>query len=269
MTLTLHDKTDRLRSLISDAGSAAIAFSGGTDSSFLLHFASGISTLKLLAVTVSTPYMFEFEITEAKEFCINYGIDHRVVKMEFPDSIKGNPPERCYLCKKEVMKVIRLEAEQAGMKFIFDGTNTDDISDYRPGMKALREAGIRSPLVEVGLTKEEIRALAVKAGLKAGNKPSNTCLLTRFPHDTMITPGDLRRAENAEIFLSSIGFEGSRVRVHGEVARIECRNEQFVALTAAETREKIISALKNFGYKYITVDLEGYRSGSMNKTTEK
>lgn len=266
MTATLRDKTDRLRAAISDAGAVAIAFSGGTDSSFLLHFASGISTLKLLAVTVSTPYMFEFEITEAKEFCINYGINHRVVKIDFPDSVKGNPPERCYLCKKEVMKAVRFEAEQDGMKFIFDGTNADDISDYRPGMKALREADIRSPLAEAGLTKEEIRTLAVKAGLKAGSKPSNTCLLTRFPHDTLITPGDLRRAENAEVFLSSMGFEGSRVRVHGEVARIECRKEHFAALAAAETREKIISALKELGYRYVTVDLEGYRSGSMNKT---
>jgi uncharacterized protein len=269
MISTLGEKTDRLRAILTEAGSAAIALSGGTDSSFLVHFASGISTLDLLAVTVSTPYMFESEVREAAVFCRKNGVKHVVKNMEFPGSVKGNPPDRCYLCKKEVMKAVRQEADKAGMKFIFDGTNTDDVSDYRPGMKALKESGVRSPLLEAGLTKEEIRLLASKEGLEAAGKPSNTCLLTRFPHDTLITPEALRRAEKAETFLKAAGFEGSRVRVHGDMVRIECRKEQLPDIISEATREKIIAALKELGYRYITVDLEGYRSGSMNKTAEK
>jgi uncharacterized protein len=269
MSLLLRKKTERLRSILSEASSAAIALSGGTDSTFLVHFSTRITNLRILAVTVSTPYMFDSEIREAKEFCRKYRVQHSVIKIDFPDSVKGNPPDRCYLCKKEVMKAVRIEAEKTGMKFIFDGTNADDVSDYRPGMKALKESGIRSPLLEAGLTKEEIRILAGNEGLEVSNKPSNTCLLTRFPHDTLIIPDDLRRAEKAEIFLRSIGFEGSRVRVHGEMARIECRKEHLSDIVSEEAGKKIISALKELGYKYITVDLEGYRSGSMNKTTDK
>jgi uncharacterized protein len=268
MTLTIQDKSESLRAILSDAGSVAIAFSGGTDSSFLVHFASGISGLRLLAVTVSTPYMFESEIKEAASFCKKYGIKHRVINMEMPGSIKGNPPERCYLCKKEVMQVVRRVAQEAEMTCIFDGTNADDVADYRPGMKALKELGIRSPLLEAGLTKEEIRVLAGKEGLAISNKQSNTCLLTRFPHDSVIMPDDLRRVENAEMIMTSMGFEGSRIRLHGETARIEIRKEHFLKIVHEETRISIVSSLKKLGFRYITVDLEGYRSGSMDKILE-
>jgi uncharacterized protein len=213
--------------------------------------------------------MFDSEIREATDFCKKYNIRHRVISLEFPDSIKGTPPERCYLCKKEVMKAVRLEAEKNGMRFIFDGTNADDVSDYRPGIKALKESGIRSPLLEAGLTKEEIRILAGNERLEISSKSSKTCLLTRFPHVTLITHDDLLRAENAEMFLRSIGFYGSRVRVHGDIARIECRKEHLPEIVSEKTGEKITLAFKKLGYKYITVDLEGYRSGSMNNTTEK
>lgn len=269
MNMTLNDKTDRLGKILTEAGSAVIALSGGADSSFLVHFASGISTLNLMAVTVSTPYMFESEVSEAAVFCRERGVRHVVINVEFPASVKGNPPDRCYLCKKEVMKAVRYEADKAGMKFIFDGTNVDDVSDFRPGLKALKESGVRSPLLEAGLTKEEIRLLATKEGLEVAGRPSNTCLLTRFPHDTIITPEALRRAEKAETFLKSAGFEGSRVRVHGDMVRIECRKEQLPDIVNEATREKITQAFKELGYRYITVDLEGYRSGSMNKTAEK
>jgi uncharacterized protein len=185
--------------------------------------------------------------------------------MEIPESVTGNPPDRCYLCKKEVMKAVRSAAMDAGIINIFDGTNADDVHDYRPGMKALEELGVRSPLLEAGLTKKEIRILAREAGLDVSDKPSNACLLTRFPHDSAIIPDDLRRAEEAELILSNLGFGGSRIRVHGELVRIECRKEHFVRIIADEMREKIISALKELGYRYITIDIEGYRSGSMNK----
>ena len=263
--MTPHDKLRKLRTILSDTGAAAIALSGGTDSTFLVSVASGISGLRVLAVTVSTPYMFISEVEEAAAFCDRCGVMHRTIRMDIPETVRGNPPDRCYLCKTEVMGVVRATAGKEGISVIFDGTNADDVNDYRPGMRALEELNIRSPLLEAGLTKNEIRALAREAGLDVSDKPSNACLLTRFPHDTSILPGELRKAEEAEIFLNSMGLEGSRIRVHGDLVRIECRTEYFPKIMEANMREKMITALKNMGYKYITVDIEGYRSGSMNK----
>jgi uncharacterized protein len=263
--MTPHDKLRKLRTILSDSGAAAIALSGGTDSTFLVSVASGISGLRLMAVTVSTPYMFASEVEEAAAFCDRYGVMHREIVMEIPESVKGNPPDRCYLCKTEVMRAVRGAAGEEGISVIFDGTNADDVRDYRPGMRALEELNVRSPLLEAGLTKNEIRALAREADLDVSDKPSNACLLTRFPHDTAILPVELRKAEEAEIFLTGMGFDGSRIRVHGELVRIECRTDLFPKIMEDNMREKIISALKKLGYKYITVDIEGYRSGSMNK----
>jgi uncharacterized protein len=218
-----------------------------------------------MAVTVNTSVYLYPEVEEAAAFCDRIGVMHREIKMDIPETVRGNPPDRCYLCKTEVMGVVRSVAGEAGISVIFDGTNADDVNDYRPGMRALAELNVRSPLLEAGLTKNEIRALAREAGLEVIDKPSNACLLTRFPHDTEIVPGELRKAEEAELLISSLGFVGSRIRVHGELVRIECRTELFPKLMENNIREKIISALKRLGYKYITVDIEGYRSGSMNK----
>jgi len=266
--MTPHDKLSKLRIILSDTGAAAIALSGGTDSTFLVSVASGISGLRVMAVTVSTPYMFASEVEEAEAFCNRYGVMHRTIRMDIPETVRGNPPDRCYLCKTEVMGVVRRAAGEEGISVIFDGTNADDVSDYRPGMRALEELDIRSPLLEAGLTKNEIRALAREAGLEVSDKPSNACLLTRFPHDTVILPGELRKAEEAEVFLTGMGFGGSRIRVHGDLVRIECKTELFPKIMEADMREKIITALKNIGYKYITIDIEGYRSGSMNKNIQ-
>jgi uncharacterized protein len=263
--MTPHDKLRKLRTILSDSEAAAIALSGGTDSTFLVSVASGISGLRIMAVTVSTPYMFVSEVEEAAAFCKRYGVMHREIKMDIPETIRGNPPDRCYLCKTEVIGVVRSAAGEAGISVIFDGTNADDVNDYRPGMRAIEELNVRSPLLEAGLTKNEIRALAREAGLDVSDKPSNACLLTRFPHDTAILPGALRKAEEAEIFLAGMGFGGSRIRVHGDLVRIECRKDLFPVIMEDNMREKIITALKKMGYKYITVDIEGYRTGSMNK----
>ena len=263
--MTQHDKLKKLRIILSDAGAAAIALSGGTDSTFLVSVASGISGLRLVAVTVSTPYMFVSEVEEAAAFCDRIGVMHREIKMDIPETVRGNPPDRCYLCKTEVMGAVRGVAGETGISVIFDGTNADDVNDYRPGMRALAELNVRSPLLEAGLTKNDIRELAREAGLDVSDKPSNACLLTRFPHDTAISSGELRKAEEAELLLSSLGFDGSRIRVHGELVRIECRTELFPKIIDADIREKIITALKRMGYKYITIDIGGYRSGSMNK----
>lgn len=268
MSATIREKSDRLIKILSEAGSAAIALSGGTDSCFLTSVAAGIKGLRFIAITISTPHMFSSEMRAATAFCKKHGVKHKVITMPIPVAVTGNPPDRCYLCKKEIIKAIINAAEKDRLNYIFDGTNADDIADYRPGIKALKEMGIRSPLLEAGLTKEDIRVLAREAGLEMSDKPSNTCLLTRFPHDTTIEPGDLRRAEKAEMLITSMGFEGSRLRIHGDVARIELRKEHFPAIIDEKTRKKLASEIKRLGYRYITVDLEGYRSGSMNKKTE-
>ncbi|MDZ7636567.1 MAG: ATP-dependent sacrificial sulfur transferase LarE [Bacteroidales bacterium] len=243
-----------------------MALSGGTDSTLLVSFAAGVSGLRVMAVTVRTPYMFSTEVKEAAMFCKSVGVEHREIVMDMPLTVTSNPPDRCYLCKREVMKAVTETAREGGFAFVFDGTNNDDLKDYRPGMKALREMNVRSPLAEAGLTKAEIRELAREARLDVSDKPSNSCLLTRFPHDTVMTPENLRMAEAAELIVTEMGFPGTRVRIHGELVRIECRGEHFAGILKEEVREKISSALKKLGYKYITIDAEGYRSGSMNKT---
>ncbi|MBE0679793.1 MAG: ATP-dependent sacrificial sulfur transferase LarE [Bacteroidales bacterium] len=259
------DKTNNLTAIMSDAGSAVIALSGGTDSTYLASFAAGIKGLRVMAVTVTTPYMFSSEVRDAVSFCKSAGMKHMEISMAMPRTVVSNPPERCYLCKREVMKAVTDAARERGYVYVFDGTNADDLLDYRPGMKALREFGIRSPLAEAGLTKSEIRELAREAGLAVSDKPSNSCLLTRFPHDTSITEVNLRRAEEAERITAEIGFAGARVRIHGELVRIELRRDQFAIIMNDDIREVLTSAIKKLGYKYITIDAEGYRSGSMNK----
>ncbi|MCI0523221.1 MAG: ATP-dependent sacrificial sulfur transferase LarE [Bacteroidales bacterium] len=263
--MTLRDKHNRLKRILSDAGSAIIALSGGTDSSFLVSVASTVGNARFMAVTVNTPYMFASEVSEASVFCRSVGMKHREIAFGIPESVTGNPPDRCYLCKTVVIQAIRKIAAEEKIETIFDGTNADDVHDYRPGMRALEEQKVRSPLLEAGLTKEDIRALARDAGLDISEKLSNTCLLTRFPHDTIITPSDLRKVEQAELLLAELGFRAPRIRVHGEIARIELRKEQICSITSDEVREKVVSRLKELGYIYVTIDLEGYRSGSMNK----
>jgi uncharacterized protein len=262
--MTTSEKLDNLRALLADAQSAVIALSGGTDSTLLTFTAAGITGLRLMAVTVNTPYMFGSEVKEAAAFCNKMGVEHREVRMDIPVMVVENPPDRCYLCKREVMSAITSLALKEGFKNVFDGTNADDQLEYRPGMRALREMGVRSPLAETGLTKGEIRELARKEGLEVSDRPSNTCLLTRFPHGTLIAQKELRKAEEAENYIASLGFRGSRVRVHEDLVRIECRKEHFDAIMYEATRRKITEALKAMGYRYITIDAEGYRSGSMD-----
>ncbi|MCA1741539.1 MAG: ATP-dependent sacrificial sulfur transferase LarE, partial [Bacteroidales bacterium] len=250
--MTRTDKTNRLTTIMSDAGSAVIALSGGTDSTYLASFAAGVKGLRVMAVTITTPYMFRSEVRDAAAFCKSAGIKHMEISMAMPGAVVSNPPERCYLCKSEVMKAVTNAAREGGYAYVFDGTNADDLLDYRPGMKALRELGIKSPLAEAGLTKSEIRVLAREAGLAISDKPSNSCLLTRFPHDTSITEENLRRAEEAERLTTEMGFAGARVRIHEDLVRIELRRDQFAIIMNDDIREVLTSAIKKLGYKYIT-----------------
>jgi pyridinium-3,5-biscarboxylic acid mononucleotide sulfurtransferase len=257
-------KLAKLNEILSRSGSVIIACSGGTDSVFLLHIASEIKSLRLMAVTIRTPYMPSEEIAGATEFCRKRGIIHRVVELSFPEEIRENPAERCYLCKRVILKSILDIAVKEGYNSVFDGSNADDTKEYRPGMKALKESGVRSPLLEANLTKKEIRKTSKAEGLDTWDKPANACLLTRFPHGTRITNEELRKVEKAEAVLCLLGFRGARVRVHGDVVRIEFLREQFRKGLYKANREKIAEKLKSIGYRYISVDIEGYQTGKMN-----
>ncbi len=257
-------KSAKLNSILKGMDNIAIAFSGGVDSSFLLYRAHKVNRSGIIGITIRTPYIPAREIDEAIEFTEKYGIRHKILELSFPDMIRTNPIERCYLCKKTLFNELLNFAEENNYKNIVDGTNADDAGDYRPGMKALKEMGIRSPLMEAGLTKIDIRELSRVEGLDIWDKPAMACLLTRIPYDTEIKEGMLRMIEQAEQILFEKGYPGTRVRVHGDIARIECLPGYIEKIIQNPDREDIISNLKKIGFRYVSLDLEGYRSGSSN-----
>jgi len=259
-----ENKSIKLNNILKDLGSFAVAFSGGVDSSFLLHRAHKAVKSGVIAITIRTPYIPVREITEAIEFTEKYGIRHKIVDIAFPEIIKHNPIERCYLCKKTLFTQLLEFAKTNNFKHVIDGTNADDSGDFRPGMKALKEMGIRSPLLEAGLTKREIRELSRTEGLEFWDKPAMACLLTRIPYDTEIKEGTLRMIEAAENMLLDKGYPGTRVRVHGDVARIECIPGFMEKMIKKAERDEITASLKKIGFRYVSLDLEGYRTGSSN-----
>ena len=261
-------KSIKLDTILKDLKSFVVAFSGGVDSSFLLHRAHSLGNLNVVAVTIRTPYVPVREINEATSFTKLHKIDHIIIDVSFPEIIRHNPVERCYLCKKALFSKILDFASTNGFKYIIDGTNADDKGDFRPGLKALLEMAVISPLAEAGLTKKEIRSLSHKAGLELWDKPAMACLLTRIPYNTEISEGMLRMIEAAEDMLLDKGYPGTRVRVHGEIARIECMPGFIEKIINDPDRELLVSNLKKIGFRYISLDLEGYRTGSMNPRTK-
>jgi len=257
-------KSTKLDSILTELKSFVIAFSGGVDSSFLAFRSMTLERVKMTAVTIRTPYMPDREINEAIEFTRLHEINHQIINVSFPEIIRYNPPERCYLCKKTLFSKIKDFASEGGYKYVVDGTNLDDKGDSRPGLKALAELSVRSPLAEAGLTKKEIRTLSKKAGLPLWDKPAMACLLTRIPYDTEISEEMLRMIEKAEDLLFEKGFPGTRIRVHGDLARIECLPGYLEKIINDPDRENLVSNLKKIGFRYISLDLEGYRTGSMN-----
>jgi uncharacterized protein len=262
--ILFQDKIKTLDSILRDLKSYLIAFSGGVDSTFLVYHSMQIKRIRFAAVTIRTEYIPKHEIDEAVDFCRKYGIGHTILDISFPEEIRFNPIERCYICKTLIFNNIRNYAKENHFLNIIDGTNADDNGDFRPGLKALTELGIRSPLMESGLIKSEIRELSQKVGLPTFNKPAYACLLTRIPYNVKVTEKDLRMIEEAEQYLFEKGFYGSRVRVHGDVARIECMPGYIGKLVQDPERENIISSLKKIGFRFISLDLEGYRTGSLN-----
>lgn len=261
-----ENKLIKLDAILRDLGSFVVGFSGGLDSSFLVHRASLLNDIKFMAVTIHTPYVPERELRESKEFSSQYKINHEIIEVPFPDNIRQNPEGRCYLCKKTLFGIIVGYALKNGYRYIADGTNADDKNDYRPGLKALREMNIRSPLAEAGLSKKEIRELAKEAGLSFWDKPALSCLLTRIPFNTDVSENMLGMIEKAEDHLHEKGYPGTRVRMHGDIARIECDPLYTQRLVNDPELGSIVAKLKNIGFRYVSLDLEGYRTGSMNST---
>ena len=253
--------TDELKSL----GSVAVAFSGGVDSTFLLKAAKDALGNGAAAVTVRSRLIPANELCEAEDFCKRENIKQIICDVE-PLDIKGfseNPINRCYICKKEIFGIIKKTAEENGAKAVVEGSNLDDNGDYRPGMKAIRELGVLSPLQTAGFTKREIREMSEKLGLPTWNKPSFACLASRFAYGEEITAEKLKQVENAERILRVSGFKQFRVRIHGDIARIEILPDEFEKLLAI--RENLYKDMKALGFSYVTIDLQGYRTGSMNE----
>lgn len=265
-TSVLDDKRARLESAIRKCGTLAVAFSGGVDSTFLLACAHRLLGDGAIAVIARTPFVPAAEAAEAEAFCEARGI--RLLHVDIDpledDAIASNPLDRCYACKHLIFSHIKEVAAAQGVFQVADGTNADDASDYRPGMRALRELGIMSPLLDAGLTKKDVRKLSRDEGLSTWDKPSMACLASRIPYGDAITPEVLERVERAEAFLHDMEFEDLRVRAHGDIARIEIYPLQLPRLVEPEMRRLVVARLKELGFTYVCADLEGFRSGSMN-----
>lgn len=259
-------KLSRLANILNGMESAVIAYSGGVDSTFLLKAAT-LSGMRVMAVTGVSHTMPEQDLRDAKEMAALMNVRHMIIEtceLENEDFSK-NPPDRCFFCKDELFGKLKAIGETEGYKFVLDGSNLDDLDDYRPGRKAASDHGIRSPLIEAGLTKDDIRRLSFGLDLRTWNKPSSPCLSSRFPYGETITIEALKQVEEAEEFLRSLGFKELRVRHHKDIARIEIREEDIRRMLEPEMRKTISEKLKAIGYRFIALDIEGFRSGSFNE----
>jgi uncharacterized protein len=260
------EKLKLLQKNILDIGSGGlcVAFSGGVDSTLLLKVASQVLGEKLTAVTFSSRLSPKIEISEAQDLAKQLGVTQYTLEFdEFEDKrILDNPPERCYICKKYIFTKLLEFCRKNNLGAVADGTNADDLQQHRPGLRALRELGVYSPLANCGFTKQEVREKAAELKVTVHNKPSAPCLATRIPYGTRLSDELLKRVEAAEQYLVSLGFKGCRVRVYERLARIEVKTEEFDLLL--QLKDKIIAEFKGFGFVYITLDLEGFRTGSMD-----
>lgn len=262
-------KLSRLQDYFKELGSVAVAFSSGVDSTFMLAVASSVLPKdKVIAVTAASASFPKREMNEAMAFCQARGIKHIIFNSEELDieGFKHNPKNRCYLCKHELFSKIKELAAQNGVDYVAEGSNMDDNGDYRPGLQAVAELGIKSPLRQVELYKQEIRDLSKEMGLPTWNKQSFACLASRFVYGELISEEKLAMVDKAEQLLLDLGFTQVRVRIHGKIARIEILPQEFAKMMEPEIREKVYGEFANFGFAYTSLDLRGYRTGSMNET---
>ena len=265
----LKVKLEQLKNNLKQMKRVAIAFSGGVDSTFLTKIAYDVLGENVMAVTVSSSIFPKRELEESKQFVKQIGIKHVIIDF---DEIKinnftKNPINRCYYCKKELFSKIKKVAKENHLNYILDGSNVDDISDYRPGMKALEELGVVSPLRDVGFSKQEIKKLSKHMQLDTWDKPAFACLASRFPYGIEITKSRLDQVEKAEAFLYSLDIKQFRVRYHTDIARIEVEKNDFPLIL--KHSDEITKKFKKIGFKYVTLDIEGYRMGSLNEVFHK
>jgi pyridinium-3,5-biscarboxylic acid mononucleotide sulfurtransferase len=259
-------KLENLKTIIKKTDGAVVAFSGGVDSTLLLKVAHDILGEKVLAITANSETYPKRELEAAKAFALSLGIRHIVIEtLELEiDGFADNPPDRCYYCKHELFSKLTEIAKTNGMEYVFDGSNYDDRNDHRPGMRAAKQLGVVSPLKQAGMTKDDIREISKEFGLSTWNKPSFACLSSRFPYGTKITPEKLVVIGEAEDFIRDLGFTELRVRHHDNIARIEIGKADLERIIPYA--DKIVEKVKSLGFLYVTLDLAGFKTGSMNYT---
>ena len=261
------DKLEKLKNDVEKLARMAVAFSGGVDSTFLLKVAYDVLKEDVIAITARSVVFPQREFNEAMDFVRDLGVRHVLVDagaLEL-ENLYNNPEDRCYHCKKEIFKKILETAEAFNIKHVADGSNMDDLGDYRPGMAALRELGILSPLKDAGFTKDDIRVLSRDMGLPTWDKPALACLATRIPYGERITKEKLGMIDKAEQYLIDMGFRQVRVRHHGDIARIEVPTVERSRFFDEELLDKVYGKFKEIGFRYTALDLKGYRTGSMNE----